>query len=652
MNFNKVIPIFAVTVALVACEETTNSSSNQSNTKLFASIDVNPAFEEAPPIATNVSLELLDKPTPDGENIRLVASFSERDRKLIGREFLAIQLEKEKFVLRDDGQGADLVKGDGDFSIFLKEDVAALEKSLEASQKNALANKDQKTFFARSIRKVDQKAIISFNAKNLNLGRKLNIPIDIIKGGGLSPAASIQADKSLMVTATSVVEDPTRTFNPCANTGNPTGPWTFGELMRQMASPNPSSIASDAATVTFIQNWLNTWTVNHTVAGGNAINGDDVPSRSIASIMNAWNTNSVNAGAPPGTLLLKCVPFKLTAIVNRLDLRGNSGYGFSDAGEGRLVFCAMSSTCNPMEFNVIFEYGINKQKCESVQAFAQEWADLSGLALGSPAYNLALNKITDQFTLCGTNPSKPNESSINQIRTNEIALASPWELREFNLNKAGSLFLVDVKMEPAKKYNNKNTSLQTQLLATYVNTNEAAILANNYVVPLQLPTGEDFRGGKAHTNFPPVGNVNVATNNPHHWDGSTAAPHLINNDDARQIFSLNTCSGCHGGETQTSFTHIDPAPFGSPAGLSGFLTGVAGRSVGGIAPVDADGLANNIMTVRDPAGRPSGSPTLRGFNDLERRRLDLIDLLNQPCGKLSALALADRLTFRPLVMTH
>ena len=150
MNFNKVIPIFAVTVALVACEETTNSSSNQSNTKLFASIDVNPAFEEAPPIATNVSLELLDKPTPDGENIRLVASFSERDRKLIGREFLAIQLEKEKFVLRDDGQGADLVKGDGDFSIFLKEDVAALEKSLEASQKNALANKDQKTFFARS----------------------------------------------------------------------------------------------------------------------------------------------------------------------------------------------------------------------------------------------------------------------------------------------------------------------------------------------------------------------------------------------------------------------------------------------------------------------------------------------------------------------
>ena len=287
-----------------------------------------------------------------------------------------------------------------------------------------------------------------------------------------------------------------------------------------------------------------------------------------------------------------------------------------------------------------------------MQAFAQEWADLSGLALGSPAYNLALNKITDQFTLCGTNPSKPNESSINQIRTNEIALASPWELREFNLNKAGSLFLVDVKMEPAKKYNNKNTSLQTQLLATYVNTNEAAILANNYVVPLQLPTGEDFRGGKAHTNFPPVGNVNVATNNPHHWDGSTAAPHLINNDDARQIFSLNTCSGCHGGETQTSFTHIDPAPFGSPAGLSGFLTGVAGRSVGGIAPVDADGLANNIMTVRDPAGRPSGSPTLRGFNDLERRRLDLIDLLNQPCGKLSALALADRLTFRPLVMTH
>ncbi len=48
--------------------------------------------------------------------------------------------------------------------------------------------------------------------------------------------------------------------------------------------------------------------------------------------------------------------------------------------------------------------------------------------LGSAAYNLALQNITDQFSKCGTNTSRPNQSSLNALRTNEIALVLPTSI--------------------------------------------------------------------------------------------------------------------------------------------------------------------------------------------------------------------------------
>ncbi len=619
-----------------------------------SNLKVRAEFEQNPPIAEDIYLELLDTPLSSGENVRLTARFSKEDIARIKEEFFAMQIGKEKVVLRNDGKGADVRGGDGVFSILLKEDLTELMNDLEQAKKAALASK-RKNFDGRTIEmtQLDRKGLSMFNPRDLSSKRNVNIPIIIfpfIKGGA-ALKFPILADKSLMITDIGVVEDPTRTFKPCdftAAAGNPNGVWTFGELMRQMASPSPGSIANDAATITFITNWLNTWSVPNTV------NGDNIPARNIISVMNTWQSLSdqanLAAGNPVGPLLVERCPFRLMAIVNRLDLRGSSGYGFSDAGEGRLVFCALDNVCNSREFTVIFEYGINKKKCEAVKSFGQEWANLSdpALGIGTPAYNAALEAIILQFTQSGTNVAKPNQSSINQVRTNEIALAAPWELREFNLTTAGSLSIVDVKMEPARKFNTKLPNAQTQFLADYANTNEADILANTYEIPL-VHLGTDFRGGAAHTQFPPTGAVNVAGNTPHHWDGRPIAPHLINNDDARHILSLNTCSGCHGGETQTFFTHIDPTGFGAPAGLSGFLTGTPGRG----GAVDADGLANGIMSVLDPAGRPAGGPpVMRGFSDLQRRVDDLTVLVNQDCFSKSALGIANILTFKPLNMTH
>jgi hypothetical protein len=57
----------------------------------------------------------------------------------------------------------------------------------------------------------------------------------------------------------------------------------------------------------------------------------------------------------------------------------------------------------------------------------------------------------------------------------------------------------------------------------------------------------------------------------HHRDYWTAGG--IANNDARHKLSLNTCNGCHGEESHTGFLHVGPVSFGTPANLSGFLTG-------------------------------------------------------------------------------
>ena len=126
-------------------------------------------------------------------------------------------------------------------------------------------------------------------------------------------------------------------------------------------------------------------------------------------------------------------PFRLLAIVNRLDLRKTDDGDFH-AGEGRFVFglVDVESGCMPREFVVIFEYGQPAATVAEIQDWAHAWHGLSAHGFG-PDYNESLEAVTHGFTGPGADPSKPNGSSINQIRTNEIVLDGPWELREFRV---------------------------------------------------------------------------------------------------------------------------------------------------------------------------------------------------------------------------
>ncbi|MBD1430589.1 hypothetical protein [Sphingobacterium litopenaei] len=260
-------------------------------------------------------------------------------------------LDDEKVVLRDDGKGADEVSGDFKFSLNMNENLDEFVSELNQRQKLNLSNKEVVSFQIRSMRNVNIDTIRQFDSKQFLNGKNILIPNDLFD----APRLLTDQTKTLMITDLAVVEDVTRTFNPCASVGNPNGAWTFGTLMRQMASANPGAIASDLQVSDFVRNWMNTWKTEQSV------NGENLPARNtIQNLITDWENKS--SVSPGGILNMRFAPFKLIAIVNRLDLRGNSGYGFSNAGEGRFVFNALTSTCNSQEFTVIFEYGINKKK--------------------------------------------------------------------------------------------------------------------------------------------------------------------------------------------------------------------------------------------------------------------------------------------------
>ena len=131
-----------------------------------------------------------------------------------------------------------------------------------------------------------------------------------------------------------------------------------------------------------------------------------------------------------------------------------------------------------------------------------------------------------------------------------------------------------------------------------------------------------------------------------HWDGTEdglGSPTFVKNSQARFFLSINTCAGCHSGETQTGFTHIDPVFYDSTATLSGFVSGRPGA--GGAIDFDKN-PDNDSMTVKDAGLRPSAAPKLRVFNEMLRRARDLNVVASTTCG--TVLSISAELLFKPL----
>jgi len=582
--------VFAQAIALIGLASATGC--NPVKPPENRELRFDPALMRSPPEVAEASIQLLVTPNHEG-NARLRVRFKEK----VAQQALVIQGGARPTLLRDDGVGADERAGDGMFSAFVNFDAEGYEAELKRRAEVARKVGELPVFKNR----------VLVGKKRLEIPRFMRFPpgdiITIFPFDG-DPSA-VDPARELMITDVGVVEDPTRTFNPCTNTGTPMGPWTFGKLMTEMANEQVTGIhPSD-----FTLRWLQQWSTDL------VINGFTVPNRSAElnqEILNLWPR------LLDGRLNLAMAPFRLLAIVNRIDLRGSTAYGSGDAGEARFVFGLIRcDRTSPENFTVIFEYGIKKSSCFAVRDWAQQWRALGSILLVSPAYNPALQAITDQFTLRDADPSKlPNRSALNQLRTNETALLgnnSMWELREFRICSDaavcghGQLEQTTIAQTPDHSFT------LTAALGGFINANQSAILAGTHTVPLQLPPSTPFRGGAIQ---PGAGFA---------WRSAATTPVNL---DARHVFSLATCSGCHTHETRTDFVHIFPRDAGSPAALSDFLTGL------------------NQPTY-DPV---SGVP--RTFHDLLDRQMKLDATANMAC-RLRGFPLEDLFPrFLPRAFVH
>jgi cytochrome c553 len=298
---------------------------------------------------------------------------------------------------------------------------------------------------------------------------------------------TFEFEKEFLIRDVKVVDDPMRT------TG--TGVWTFGHLIAELAGPRaPTDLARE---------WLETWETSPTIDGelvpGNAGKVDDL-------LIDPWRVDQ---------FALAKAPFRLSAIVLRPD---------TPAGpEMRFVFSGMTPAPEhaPMAFNVAFEYAVTP-------AFEKRWYDtLAPLAVGSPAYNAALATLTEEGI---HDAAKVNGSSLDQLRTNEVAIDTPWDLREFHLTATagGTLARARMARQPRIEFDGSSR------LASGV-----------------TPSMETYMARMPSVSFA--------------WKVPGVSP------SQRFDFAITTCAGCHSKETRTEFVQIKPRDAGKPADLSLFL---------------------------------------------------------------------------------
>jgi hypothetical protein len=340
-----------------------------------------------------------------------------------------------------------------------------------------------------------------------------------------------------MVTDVSAVNDFRRTRWIPSDAS--TGAWSFGRLMTEMA-PAGSTPAQVSA---FVLNWLNQWKTITT------LNGLPVPPRpQIDQIITAWPRN------PDGTLDLTRPPMRLLAMVYRPDLAGAPES--TKAGEGRFVFGVFQqSPSDPFNgpsfpFTVILEYNLDKRVMPQ-----NEW-DKAALALSSSptvdeAYKVKLEQLTRSFSFRNAALTDvPNQSPISQVRSNENRLNPLWELREFHLGANGQLAQAPVVNTPDISFSAIGSAAEARLVR-WIAQNQDAILLGKHDLPNSFEN-LPFRGPTA------------AMPGGFRWTPSSV-PEAV-----RRQFSLNTCNGCHSGETGTPFLHVNPRPAGAPTFLSAF----------------------------------------------------------------------------------
>ena len=623
---------------------------------------------ETPKLAPRQVYVQLTSQYPDLGNVLILAELTsdqvaQKDTQKNG-DFITLGKDQE-ILLRDDGVAPDELPDDGIYTAVAFIEGSDLfrrsEGDADVISKEGL--KDLPIFGGRTILRYEKQQ--TFDYAGFSAGKRVPLQLPAVElepedskpapnnSGGVGQASSaaiapppplslpnptpspgftnLFQERVLVIRNPAVVQDLSRTYEPCTNTGAPAGVWTFNHLMTQMANQQASGI--DPAV--FVERWLRTWTANQVV------NSFNVPSRAqMQRIIDQWPRVG-------GKLDLNRSPLRLLAIMPRVDLRrttGGGGYSggssgnFIDAGELRFIFGFVlppgwdatgfngvvsidGASCRAIPFTVIFEYEVPACGCGDVKDWAADWVKLRHLDPLTAAYRNHLARLTQKIVRANADPNKPNGSALRTLRTNEVALVAPWELREFQLTQTRFSLINETTADDTPHDSFFNTQVLRTWLTNVIQPNlTQAQRFEDPVPPVRLFfSNVNFLGSNPRVPHPPAVPPTVAP-----FTFFWTAPNLANlsanggmnsQNWARHRVSRATCNGCHRRETNTPFVHVDNANAGQPfppVPISGFLSGV-----------------NNVADPAEAAGLPA-----RHFDDLLRREIDIKQVAKADCFKV------------------
>lgn len=367
----------------------------------------------------------------------------------------------------------------------------------------------------------------------------------------LPEASAVDPYRELVLVHASIVEDQAYVSNQDQANGRP-GRWSFRYLMEEMA-PRGTDPAD------FVLTWLQDYKATQ-------LNGFPLTRRpKIDAFIQNWPKRS------DGKLDLRRAPFKLRAIVNRIDVSKNE----NDLGEGRFVFAALDPSGKPLPFTVIFEYNLpilfknfgpaENRRLWAARFHAMAWdqVEVNGRweQVQRPygaRFNAELAATTDLFAKRGANPEGVNGSSLSQLRSNEIALGEPWSLREFRLQANGSLRMAPTAQTPHATFNNRHP-----------NPNDGSAFASRAGELLNFLSSNVDRVKNLEHTIPPsmlaAESLENFANTEWLKDPQSGAPLPITgerstDEQVRKGFALSTCNGCHNAEVEqiAGFYHISP----------------------------------------------------------------------------------------------
>jgi hypothetical protein len=645
-NHVPLLTLCCLSTALLACQDDASDPSSPD-----AGLDAPPgvlAAEALPETLADLPLsdaidtwiQLLPEPTARGENVVVHVALPPPLDPALAATLVRVLGEGEAPLLlyRSDALAelgiVPASPGPGYWATFVELDASELERRESIEAQLAASEQPSDTYVEfRGRSPVALRIGVDFSGAAFSGGALAALgPCPVM------PASTLARwQESLMITDLAVVQDPTRTWDTCTSSGDPAGVWTFHHLMSELAAGAVPPVSVDEFTTEWLETWLNDQIINGDVVAarpnmfGLVIEPWAAASGVTATLVTTGTSVQVDLSGP---LDWAKAPFRLAAIVNRIDLGANDGGGYAgaltagsqNAGELRFVFGVLDPGCAPLPFSVIFEYGVPRQDCEDIRDWAVAWTELNDPSLlppFDPAWLAQLEVMTESVVKFGAAPSKGNDNALNQMRTNENALDGQWEMREFTLTVESTATLpndtpADGFLRPHSVAMTPNDSTFSAagdpMIDLFVGsevvpavgspTTLPADCRSSHVVPLEY-LGQDFRGGNAF-----VGPVNF-------WESSPTGGGLAQLC-ARHEFSLETCSGCHFDDTTTFFLHVDPQTI--PASLSNFLTG--GTS--------------GIHSVVEPQ---TPSVVTWTFADLERRYHRLYEIACAPCA--SSVSTAD-----------